>query len=352
MSAFSRLLPALQAQAAANGTASITGVAGTSAAGVITAQGSANRAVTGVSGAVQAGTLSASGPGSTTLAGVAAASASGTLSASGAASLILTGVQAASTPGVVSASGAAQGALTGAQATMLAGSLTAGSESGATASLAGVEAVASAGTLGAAGGAETLPEGVQAAPAAGVLSGTGGASAELSDASAAAQAGTLVAYSGDGIPGIAYITGVEAVASAGSVVAFVPRAAKGRFEDAEAEWNARRKWSTEIDLLLQDEAGGEPVPQGEGSPTPQAAQDAPREPRRARPAPIPSTAVPRLMEALEPYAFAQARIAAFWLAVQERDRQRATDLALALERLLLEMQRDEDDVLMLLLEAA
>lgn len=123
----------------------------------------------------------------------------------------------------------------------------------------------------------------------------------------------------------------------------------GSSEGAEAEWLARRKWSTEIERLLQDEAV-ETAPEGS---TTQAAQDAPREPRTAQPAPIPliaSEAVSGLLRALQPTAHVQAEIDAFLLALARRDRQRAIEQAIALEALRIE--QDEEAVLMLLLEVA
>lgn len=125
------------------------------------------------------------------------------------------------------------------------------------------------------------------------------------------------------------------------------------YQQAESEWNARRKWSAEIERLLEDPAEAAPV---EGSTPTQAAQER-QEPRTAQPAPIrriaPSAALSGLVEAMQPYAEAQAQVAALLAAIAQRDRLRAIEQALALDALRLQMEReDEEAVLMLLLEIA
>lgn len=179
-----------------NATATITGVASTSAAGIVTATGDATVLIVGAASTSAAGTVIGSGGATATITGSSTTSAAGAVTGSGSATATITGAAATSAAGTITATGGATATITGASATWAAGHITATGGGNATATIIGAAATSAAGTVTGSGGATVAITGAATASAAGTITATGtsgNAVAYLVGAAIAAVAGTVTA---------------------------------------------------------------------------------------------------------------------------------------------------------------
>jgi hypothetical protein len=203
----------LSASGAAN--TSLTGVAGTGAVGTLTASIAVTAAVTGVSATGAAGTVTEAHGSSVTLSGVAGTGATSALAPPVHFTIEIIGVSATGSAGTVSQTHTGTVALTGVSGSGLVGSLSVSASGSVNVSLSGVEATGGIGSLTAAGAATANLTGVEGTGAIGTLLALGSAVASATGVSATGAVGTITTET-DGSVNVP-LTGVQAVGAAGDL---------------------------------------------------------------------------------------------------------------------------------------
>lgn len=217
-------------------TVSLSGVAGTGAAGTLSPIGGALFALSGIGATGGAGSLAARGAAAVTLGGIGATGAAGNMSPAGAAVVALAGAAGTGTPGALSVSLATIAALGGVAATGMPGVLAVNAGAIVTpegvvatgaagdlavslatmATLVGVSSTGGAGSLAIAAGARVTVSGVIGSGSAGSLSIAGGAIVPLAGVGAAGAAGDVTIDIGAAATTVT-LTGVAATGAAAAL---------------------------------------------------------------------------------------------------------------------------------------